>query len=285
MAPHTEVPGGFPAQRDLRTIHLKNLRIAAGSAAASGDLRAGEEAQFHQTAGIVGRQIDSLEDCRVAPPEIHETQREGIAKITVDTQLHVDFSIRWSEILVKRPSLFLAFFRSHRFPGASNCAKIKDNRMTPRYSIRLFRLSDLDRILEIEHASFRKDAYDRNLFADFHHKCGELFLVALDDGKICGYMLTCLCRGNVAGRAELVSVAVDPKWRGKGIATLLMASTVRRLRRRGVSRFHLMVKTTNRVAARFYEGYGFRKTRTVRGYYEDGRDGWRMEKCWDAQST
>jgi [ribosomal protein S18]-alanine N-acetyltransferase len=155
--------------------------------------------------------------------------------------------------------------------------------MKPALSIRLFRLSDLDRILEIEHASFRKDAYDRNLFADFHHKCGDLFLVALKDRKVCGYMVTCLCGGEAEDRAELVSVAVDPTRRGKGIATALMASTVRRLRRRGVGRFHLMVKATNRAAIRFYEGYGFHKTRTVRRYYEDGRDGWRMEKCWDGQ--
>jgi ribosomal-protein-alanine acetyltransferase len=157
--------------------------------------------------------------------------------------------------------------------------------MKPAFSIRLFRLSDLDGILKIEHASFRKDAYDRNLFANLHHKCGEMFLVAVKGRKVCGYMVTCLCGAADSGRAELVSIAVDPGQRGKGIASALMASTFRRLRRRDVVRFHLMVKVTNRVAIRFYEGYGFRKTRVVRRYYEDGRDGWRMEKCWNLQST
>ena len=68
--------------------------------------------------------------------------------------------------------------------------------MKPALSIRLFRLSDLDRILEIEHASFRKDAYDRNLFAEFCHKCGDLFLVAVKARNVCGYMVTCLCGGD-----------------------------------------------------------------------------------------
>jgi ribosomal-protein-alanine N-acetyltransferase len=93
-------------------------------------------------------------------------------------------------------------------------------------------------------------------------------------------MVSCMGGKPASGRAELVSIAVDPKQRGKGIASALMASTLRRLRRRGVVRFQLMVKVTNEVAIRFYEGYGFHKSRIVRGYYEDGADGWRMVKCW-----
>jgi ribosomal protein S18 acetylase RimI-like enzyme len=57
-----------------------------------------------------------------------------------------------------------------------------------------------------------------------------------------------------------------------------MDSTLRRLRRRGISRVHLMVKVTNLAAIRFYERYGFHKDRLVRRYYEDGADGQRMEK-------
>jgi ribosomal protein S18 acetylase RimI-like enzyme len=42
-----------------------------------------------------------------------------------------------------------------------------------------------------------------------------------------------------------------------------------------------MVKVTNEPAIRFYEGYGFNRSRIVRKYYEDGADGWRMAKCWN----
>jgi [ribosomal protein S18]-alanine N-acetyltransferase len=164
--------------------------------------------------------------------------------------------------------------------------------MTRTFSIRLLRLSDLDRILQIEHASFGKDAYDRNLFADLTRKCGELFLVAAISGRVCGYMVTCIGERHqsttvkpASGGAELVSIAVDPKHRGKGVASALMDSTLRRLRRRGVVQFHLMVKGTNKAAIGFYMGYGFHKLRTVRGYYEDGADGWLMAKFWTSQST
>lgn len=157
--------------------------------------------------------------------------------------------------------------------------------MTRVFSIRRFRLSDLDRILQIEHESFGKDAYNRNLFAEFHHKCGELFLVAVRRGNICGYSIACVGGKTASTRAELVSIAVDPKLRGKGIASALMVSTIRRLRRRGVTRLHLKVKVTNQVAIRFYEGYCFQKGRIVRGYYEDGADGRRMSKSLIPEST
>ena len=149
--------------------------------------------------------------------------------------------------------------------------------MIRSFSIRPFRAPDLDRILEIEHASFGKYAWDRNLFAGFSYKCGELFLVGVKDRQICGYILTCV-GGMASSRAELVSIAVHPDHRGQGIASSLMDATLRRLRRRGISRFHLMVKVTNRRAIRFYERYGFHPGRLVRAYYEDGADGRRMEK-------
>jgi len=149
-----------------------------------------------------------------------------------------------------------------------------DNRMHARYTVRRLRLADLNRIMEIERASFGDEAYDRNLFAEYFHKCGELFLVAEHGRKVRGYMIACI-RGE---QAELVSVAVDPAARRKGAASALMESALRRLRRRGIARISLMVRVTNDQARAFYESYGFEKVRRAPQYYEDGGDGWRMAK-------
>jgi [ribosomal protein S18]-alanine N-acetyltransferase len=149
--------------------------------------------------------------------------------------------------------------------------------MQARFQIQRLRLRDLDRILEIERASFGDAAYDRNLFADYFHICRDLFLTAKRQRRICGYMITCIC-GDPKRPAELVSVAVDPQTRGCGAASALMDSVLRRLRRRGIARLSLTVKVTNYPALAFYEKYGFQKVRRVRRYYEDGADGWRMVK-------
>jgi ribosomal-protein-alanine N-acetyltransferase len=144
----------------------------------------------------------------------------------------------------------------------------------PAHTVRRLRVADLDRILEIERASFGDEAYDRNLFAEFFRECGELFLVAEHGRTVQGYMVTCI-RGE---QAELVSVAVGPAARRMGAASALMESTLRRLRRRGIARIGLMVKATNHEARAFYERYGFEKVREAPRYYEDGVDGWRMAK-------
>jgi ribosomal-protein-alanine N-acetyltransferase len=127
----------------------------------------------------------------------------------------------------------------------------------------------MDRLEEIEKASFGRDAYDRNLLADFFHKCGDLFLAAVWRNVVRGYVVTCV-RGD---RAEVVSLAVDPPARGRGVASALLESTLRRLRRRGVERIVLMVRVANAPARTLYEKHGFHKVRLVRGYYEDGSDG------------
>lgn len=144
--------------------------------------------------------------------------------------------------------------------------------MPGRFLVRRFRASDLDRILTIEHASFGEDAYDRNLFAEYAHECGALFLVVERARRVWGYMLTCTGgRGDIP-RAEIISIAIDPAARTKGAATVLMDSTLRRLRLRKIPRLDLMVRTTNAPALAFYKKYEFRKVRIIRRYYEDGAD-------------
>jgi ribosomal-protein-alanine N-acetyltransferase len=181
-------------------------------------------------------------------------------------------------MLVKRYGPVAAFFSSHGFQQSSKCAKIKDNRMEKRFAVRRVRAADIPGILEIERVSFGEDAYDRNLFAEYTRKCGELFLVAMGGTKVVGYSICCLCAARAGNRAELVSLAVNPAVRGKGAAKALMDSTLRRLKLRGVRRFRLTVKVTNRRAIAFYEKYGFRNFRRAPGYYEDGADGQIMVK-------
>jgi len=89
-------------------------------------------------------------------------------------------------------------------------------------------------------------------------------------------MVTCI-RGEYA---ELVSVAIDPGERRSGAATVLMTSTLRRLRLRGIRRLRLMVRAGNRAARAFYEKFGFRALRKVPRYYENGGDGVLMSKEW-----
>jgi ribosomal-protein-alanine N-acetyltransferase len=158
-----------------------------------------------------------------------------------------------------------------------NCSRIKDiqgNRVGTQYKIRPALARDLEGIGKIEEASFGQEAYDRKLIADYLRHCGSLFLVAERAGQVCGYLLSCL-RGT---SAELVSIAIAPRFRGTGAASALLENLLRRLRRRGASRLHLVVRVRNRAARSFYEKYDFRRLRRLPRYYDDGEDGIAMSR-------
>ena len=138
--------------------------------------------------------------------------------------------------------------------------------------IRRFRLVDLDRLLDIERAAFPKAAYPRDLFLELYQDCGRLFYVAMRGRSIAGYSVTCVR----LPRAELISIAVDPRHRRQGIAEALLRRTLARLRQAGAARLTLMVRARNRGAIALYSTFGFRRTGRVARYYENGEDGIRM---------
>jgi len=114
-----EAARGVAAQGEFGAIHLEDARVAAGGALARGNGRARKESELHQTAGIVAGHIDPVQHRRIASAEVDQAPEERFRFAAVDTELHIDSSMRKSEIFVKRPGMFLARFRGQRFQGAS----------------------------------------------------------------------------------------------------------------------------------------------------------------------
>ncbi len=142
----------------------------------------------------------------------------------------------------------------------------------PNIDVCPFERRNLNRVVEIEQDSFGKDAWPAESFIEYWRDSPELFLVARQRRRIAGYSIA-----RVSWRgAELESIAVDPSYRGRGIARALLDATVARLRSQSMSALRLMVSTANAPALRFYREYGFVRTRRVKSYYGTGRDAWRM---------
>jgi hypothetical protein len=57
---HADLACGLAPERDLRTVHLKNARVTARSAASGHDTSAGKEAKFHEPASFRRREIDPI---------------------------------------------------------------------------------------------------------------------------------------------------------------------------------------------------------------------------------
>jgi ribosomal-protein-alanine N-acetyltransferase len=138
--------------------------------------------------------------------------------------------------------------------------------------IKRFEPDDLERVLAIEQSSFAQDAWDQKLFLQYHRDCPDLFLIAKLGRRIAGYAITCADSRN----AELASIAVDPRDRRRGIAKALLDYTQLHLRAQRIKTWWLMVATHNQPGIRFYEEYGFKRTRLVKRYYGATRDGYRM---------
>ncbi|HEY6391334.1 MAG TPA: N-acetyltransferase [Bryobacteraceae bacterium] len=144
--------------------------------------------------------------------------------------------------------------------------------MAPHIDVQRFEPGDLERVLAIEQASFAEDAWDQKLFLQYHRDCPDFFVIAKLGRRIAGYAITCAGSRN----AELASIAVDPRDRRRGVARTLLHYTQSHLRAKKIKTWWLMVATGNEPGIRFYEEYGFQRTRLVKRYYGAGRDGYRM---------
>lgn len=76
-----------------------------------------------------------------------------------------------------------------------------------------------------------------------------------------------------ADEAEVLTIAVDPRYRGKGHGRRLMEEATRRLYADRVAALFLEVDTANRPAVALYEALGFKAVGERKGYYAAAKDG------------
>jgi ribosomal-protein-alanine N-acetyltransferase len=96
--------------------------------------------------------------------------------------------------------------------------------------------------------------------------CGaspDCYYVAESDRKIIG-VLYCRC---VADEAEIFDLAVQEKFRRRGIATLLVNRFQQSAERRGIKNIFLEVRESNTAALALYRKTGFRETGKRSNYY------------------
>jgi ribosomal-protein-alanine N-acetyltransferase len=75
-----------------------------------------------------------------------------------------------------------------------------------------------------------------------------------------------------ADEAEILSVAVTPACRRRGIGKALIEDALRHLYREGAKSIHLEVEDSNLAAIGLYRGVEFRESGRRAGYYAQGRE-------------
>jgi len=127
-------------------------------------------------------------------------------------------------------------------------------------------LADLPSIVAIERASF-DDPYPPE-YLEMLMRFGQgIFIVAEMDGVAIGYAVASMRERT----GHVLSIAVNPKERRRGVGRSLMERMAEELRAREASRIVLESKGGN-PAIDFYLRLGFRKAGTIPGYYDDGSE-------------
>lgn len=135
--------------------------------------------------------------------------------------------------------------------------------------------ADLDAVHRIENRSFDRDRFPRRNLARVLASKAAAFLLVEADGVVAGYVMVLFRKGSSVAR--LYSIAVDPDFRGQGLAERLIAAAAIAATARGADRLRLELRPSNTGAQRLYRRAGFHHLESKPGYYNDGEDAIRME--------
>ncbi|MDP3995879.1 MAG: ribosomal protein S18-alanine N-acetyltransferase [bacterium] len=149
---------------------------------------------------------------------------------------------------------------------------MKNRKSAIRVKIRKIKPSDLDGILEIEKASFSTDAYSKKRLSILCKRKASGFALATFNDLPAAYLLAWPKKSKM----EIISIAVNPKYRRIGIGIKLINYIIRKSKRMRLKDISLEVKTTNKKAIKFYEKIGFKTVKVLKRYYKDEESAQRM---------
>jgi [ribosomal protein S18]-alanine N-acetyltransferase len=158
------------------------------------------------------------------------------------------------------------------------------DRMQQTFKLRKFQPGDLQGVMQINRVCLPEN-YTDFFFMDLHQRFPETFIVAEENEELAGYIM---CRievglsnygfGGLVKKGHVVSIAVMPQHRRKGVAQAVIKRALEGMDYYKAKQCFLEVRVTNDIAISLYKKLGFEITRTIKGYYSDGEDAYVMTK-------
>lgn len=125
--------------------------------------------------------------------------------------------------------------------------------------------------------------YSDSFYYELLESFPEGFIVAQIGEAVVGYIMNRIEFGfsNIKGlslsrKGHIVSVAVLPEHRGKGLGRILVEEALKAAKEKGCKEMYLEVRVTNSIAIRLYETLGFKVVQKLYRYYRDGEDAYLM---------
>jgi ribosomal-protein-alanine N-acetyltransferase len=144
------------------------------------------------------------------------------------------------------------------------------------YNLRKFNVNDLQSVMQINRSCLPEN-YTDFFFIDLYRRFPEAFIVAEENGQVVGYTM-CRIEVGLSGlglsglvkKGHVVSVAVMPQHRRRGIGEALVTKAMEAMKLYNAKQCYLEVRISNDEAIGLYKKLGFEVTRTNQGYYADG---------------
>lgn len=130
--------------------------------------------------------------------------------------------------------------------------------------------SDIDAIVGFAELSGLAH-WSREDYSEAANAKDRLLLAARENGgNVVGFILVQLIKASSDGvDVEILNIAVDPRFKRKGIGRKLVAAALERAGIASGSKVILEVRASNDSAINFYRSCGFREQAVRRAYYRD----------------
>ena len=133
-------------------------------------------------------------------------------------------------------------------------------------------------VAELEKICFGSAAWSENSIASELDNQLSLWIVAVEDDKVLGYVGS----QTVLGETDMMNVAVHPDYRKQGIATGLIVGLIGALKLRESHCLTLEVRASNEAAKNLYKMLDFEEIGIRRNYYRNPKeDALILRKEWE----
>lgn len=154
--------------------------------------------------------------------------------------------------------------------------------MIPQITLSNITLEDIPSVIKINRICLPENypySYFQHVVSTWHDIC---FVSKVDD-NIVGYVLTRVESGlssfslKWVKKGHIISIAVLPEYRNRGIGTKLMLAVFEAIKKYNVSEIKLEVRVSN-PAQHLYLRLGFQIIKEIKHYYSDGENAYLMAK-------
>ena len=132
--------------------------------------------------------------------------------------------------------------------------------------IKIGKISDLDRVFEIEQKCFPgKIGYSKIQLKSLILHLDSTFLIGKQEGNIQAFIIVIYKPGSSIGRIETIDV--DPNFQNRGIGLKLLKAAEKKMKLKGILYSQLEVSEGNKVAQELYKKAGYHITENIKDYY------------------